>query len=46
MGKDNDILERAKDRRRVFDQMTSMHFLLSDKYKRLAIMEDVAEICT
>ena len=45
MGKDNDILERAKDRRRVFDQMTSMHFLLSDKYKRLAIMEDVAEIC-
>lgn len=45
MGKGNEILERAKDRRRVFDQMTSMHFLLSDKYKRLAIMEDVVEIC-
>ena len=45
MEKDNEILERAKDRRRVFDQMTSMHFLLSDKYKRLATIEDVAEIC-
>ena len=45
MEKNNEILERAKDRQRVFDQMTSMHFLLSDRYKRLAIIEDVVEIC-
>ena len=45
MEKDSEILVIAKARRRVFDQMASMHFLLCDKHNRWAIIEDVVEIC-
>lgn len=31
-----DYLEYAHKKKRVYDQMTSMHFALSDKYERMA----------
>lgn len=37
-------LDVAYSKKRIFDQMASMHFMLSDKYKRLAIIEDIIEI--
>ncbi len=37
-------IELAKNKRRVFDQTASMHFKLSDEYKRKYIIEDAVEI--
>ena len=34
----------AYSKKRIFDQMASMHFRLSDEYKRLASIEDAIEI--
>ena len=37
-------LDVAYNKKRIFDQMASMHFRLSDEYKRLASIEDAIEI--
>lgn len=37
-------LEYAHKKKRVYDQMTSMHFTLSDKYERMSKIEDTLEI--
>ena len=37
-------LNVAYNKKRIFDQMASMHFRLSDEYKRLASIEDAIEI--
>lgn len=39
-----DSLEYAHKKKRVYDQMTSMHFTLSDKYERMSKIEDTIEI--
>ena len=39
-----DYLEYAHKKKRVYDQMTSMHFTLSDKYERMSKIEDTIEI--
>lgn len=38
------VFDLAKKKKKVFDQMTSMHFKLSDEYKRLSNIEDAIEI--
>lgn len=38
------ILDLANKRKKGFDQMASMHFKLSDKYKRFSSIEDIVEI--
>ena len=40
----NVILDLAKKKKKVFDQTASMHFMLSDEYKRLSNIEDSIEI--
>lgn len=40
----NAILDFARKKKKGFDQMASMHFKLSDKYKRLSSVEDAIEI--
>ena len=42
----NDILviDEARNKKRIFDQMASMHFKLSDEYKSWARFEDAIEI--
>lgn len=42
-GKSN-IIDMANKKKKVFDQCASMHFKLSDEYKRLSIFEDIFEI--
>lgn len=37
-------LDIAKNKKRIFDQMASMHFRLSDEYKHLTHIEDAIEI--
>ena len=37
-------LNIANDKKRIFDQMASMHFRLSDEYKHFAYIEDAIEI--
>ena len=39
-----DIIEVAKNKKRIFDQTASMHFKLSDEYKFLSNLEDIIEI--
>lgn len=41
---DKDIIEIAKNKKRIFDQTASMHFKLSDEYKFLSNLEDTIEI--
>ena len=38
------ILDLANKKKKGFDQMASMHFKLSDKYKRFSNIEDTIEI--
>lgn len=42
--KDTTVLDLAKKKERIFDQTASMHFKLSDEYKRLSNAEDAIEI--
>lgn len=44
MSEKKDGLDIAKNKKRIFDQMASMHFRLSDEYKRLTCIEDAIEI--
>lgn len=44
MDKNNMALDAAKKKRRILDQMASMHFKLSDEYKCKSILEDIFEI--
>ncbi|MFB0919923.1 MAG: hypothetical protein QMB62_03435 [Oscillospiraceae bacterium] len=44
MNNEKTALEIANSKKRIFDQMASMHFKLSDEYKRLASIEDAVEI--
>jgi|LSQX01.3.fsa_nt_gb hypothetical protein len=44
MNKGYNAIDVAKDKKRIFDQMASMHFKLSDEYKRWANLEDAIEI--
>ena len=37
-------LDIANNKKRIFDQMASMHFRLSDEYKHFACIEDAIEI--
>lgn len=39
-----DIIEVAKNKKRIFDQTASMHFKLSDEYKFMSNLEDTIEI--
>ena len=43
MSKD-EVMELVNKKKRVLDQMASMHFKLSDEYKRWVTIEDVIEI--
>lgn len=43
MSKD-EVMDLVNKKKRVLDQMASMHFKLSDEYKRWATIEDVIEI--
>ena len=38
------ILDRVNKKKKGFDQLASMHFKLSDKYKRFSSIEDAVEI--
>ena len=40
----NDMLDIAKNKKRVFDQTASMHFRLSDEYRFMSNVEDAIEI--
>ncbi len=44
MNKENNYLSIAEDKKRIFDQMATMHFKLSDKYKCWSNIEDTIEI--
>ena len=44
MNDKSSIIEMAYQKKRVFAQCASMHFKLSDEYKRLSNIEDVLEI--
>lgn len=44
MSEKNTAIELAKNKRRVFDQIATMHFSLSDKYRRWVKVEDAIEI--
>lgn len=44
MGEKKTGLDIADNKKRIFDQMASMHFRLSDEYKFFASMEDAIEI--
>lgn len=44
MSEKKTALDIAANKKRIFDQMASMHFRLSDEYKFLASMEDAVEI--
>lgn len=44
MSNEKAALEIANTKKRIFDQMASMHFKLSDEYKYLASIEDAIEI--
>ena len=44
MEQQKSILDIAKDKKRVFDQMATMHFSLADRYKFWSTVEDVIEI--
>lgn len=44
MSNGHSAIDVAKDKKRIFDQMVSMHFKLSDEYKRMANLEDAVEI--
>ena len=37
-------LEYANKKKKVFNQMTSMHFILSDRFEKMSIIEDTVEI--
>ena len=39
-----DYLEYAHKKKKVYDQMASMHFTLSDKYEKMSKFEDTIEI--
>jgi len=39
-----DIIEVAKNKKRIFDQTASMHFKLGDEYKFMSNLEDTIEI--
>ena len=38
------VYDIANNKKRIFDQMASMHFRRSDEYKHLACIEDAIEI--
>jgi hypothetical protein len=44
MNNENLAINEARNKKRVFDQMASMHFKLSDEYRRWARFEDAIEI--
>lgn len=44
MSNKNAGLDIANNKKRIFDQMASMHFRLSDEYKHFACIEDAIEI--
>lgn len=44
MSGENVGLDIANNKKRIFDQMASMHFRLSDEYKSFACIEDAIEI--
>ena len=44
MSNENNSLERAYKKKRLFDQMASMHFKLSDRYQIISKVEDSVEI--
>lgn len=44
MSNEKTALDIANNKKRIFDQMATMHFKLSDEYKHLASIEDAIEI--